>query len=419
MQEKPAPAPAAWPWWVATAAWGLLIFVAIPFVRLVTDWIREHLGGAVFGYAVIVLVVAALITTVAILRRARPRPGPGPLLWLGVVASGFVGWTIHLWERPEEAIHFIEYGVIGIFAYRALSIQLAQRRVHLAAALVGILIGTCDEILQWITPDRYWDYRDLVINAGACIMVQLAIRGVMGSDAATAPDRWRSLRLAARLAVAELLLLGLCLANTPSRVEWYAQRVPLLAFLAGNQNAMTEYGYLHEVPGIGRFKSRFTLDELRRLDKRRAKQAAAILDQYRGHAAYGHFLKAFPSGRDPFLHEARVHIFSRNRNLGRARKARDDPGLFGLHRTVAWREHLILESYFGHTLAASKSAFPARRVARLKGHDQADMEFFSKVSAGLVTTVSETQLRILLAVVIFLLLVLDRFLARRKVEPDA
>ncbi|MBD3871962.1 MAG: VanZ family protein, partial [Acidobacteria bacterium] len=58
--------------------------------------------------------------------------------------------------QPEEAVHFLEYGVLGVLLFRALSTHIHDGSVFAAGALIGILVGIFDEIIQWFVPGRYW-----------------------------------------------------------------------------------------------------------------------------------------------------------------------------------------------------------------------------------------------------------------------
>jgi len=50
------------------------------------------------------------------------------------------------------------------------------------------------------------------------------------------------------LAALQLLVLGLCLSNTPWVVDWYASRIPFLEYLRHEDNVMSEYGFRYDDP---------------------------------------------------------------------------------------------------------------------------------------------------------------------------
>ena len=77
---------------------------------------------------------------------------------------------------------------------------------------------------------------------------------------------------------------------------------------------------------MGVFFSRFTREELRSLDGARADEAARRLDEFRDPARYAEFLRTWTPVSDPFVHEARVHLFRRDQMMARVRELRGTPG---------------------------------------------------------------------------------------------
>jgi uncharacterized membrane protein len=161
--------------WLYVVIWTLIIFVNIPLARTFQRFVAHYWGRDLFTYAVLSAIVIALI--VALLYVIRHRSTfLGSYLWLLVIATIFIAYTIELGKKnPEESIHFIQYGVLGVFVYRALTHQFQDFRIYFAAATICAVIGTSDEIIQWITPDRYWDLRDIWINFFGASLIQIAI----------------------------------------------------------------------------------------------------------------------------------------------------------------------------------------------------------------------------------------------------
>jgi hypothetical protein len=241
-------------------------------------------------------------------------------------------------------------------------------------------------------PGRYWDLGDVGINAVTGVLVQLMIwKGIRPRSVAPGFSR-RSLRISARLLALETLLLLLCLSNTPARIEWYAGRVPGLGYLGAERSTrMTEYGYLHADPEIGRFKSRLSPAALARADREKGAEAARLLRRYRDR--WGELNRAHPPWREPLAYEARGHLFHRDRYRARAREARRDPAEERRLATLAWRENLILERSFPHTLRRTGRALGPGVRRRLEDLQEPEAEFLSEVSDWLVTGVSEAQVR--------------------------
>jgi hypothetical protein len=391
------------PWSLAAAGWTAVIYATIPVFRALREWFTDRWDQSLIGWAVIGAVAA--VTAAALVhgfRRAR-RPSAANAAWLLAVAGIAIWWTSRLWEHPEEAVHLLSYGVLGVLLVRALEECLPDAGSLLAAIALGSLVGTIDEIIQWITPGRFWDLRDVAINGGGCA---LAVVAVWRLEESWRPPGRRSLRLTVRLAAAELLLLTLCLANTPQRVVLYSGRVPLLGHLAHADNSMAEYGHRHVSPGVGEFSSRFTLDELAHIDRERGAEAAAIVERY-PEDRYARFLADYPAGRDPFVHEARVHLFSRDRHL--SLRASHPPGSWQRrhHATVALRENQILEHFFGRTLELSGNRLPKDLLEDLRRELLPQLRVTSKAGSHLITWITEGALRTLLVIAAGALLALD------------
>jgi hypothetical protein len=215
-----------------------------------------------------------------------------------------------------------------------------------------------------------------------------------------------------RIAAALVLILTLCYANTPDRVAWYSARVPGLSSLSDVTNAMAEYGYRHIVNERSEFKSRMSLDELSEADTMRSREVAADLDRY-PKSLYKRFHRDYSAVDDAFLYEARVHIFSRDRNISLARQAPKGSAEFRRLLTRAYREQEILDGYFAETLGRSIHSQKAGIRRWLRHHHDPDQFFTSKVAKHLITGISEIRLRFLLLTGFVLLLAVDFWLGAR------
>ena len=386
--------------WMAFALWAAVVFAATPFANEIQTRISDLLGPGGLRLTLSVLLLASTIGLAVWL--VRGRGGLRRLAWLlGLVLAALtLTWRLSVEAEPA---HLALYSILGALAFWALSSHHRDAGVYPAAAALTAIAGTVDEVLQWLLPSRFWDLGDVGLNVAAGVMVQLVIWKVVRPMTVAPGFGRRSLRLAARLAICETLLLLLCVSNTPARIEWYAARLPGLGYLgAGRSTTMNEYGDLHADPGIGRFRSRLSKDELLDFDRRNAAEVAKVLDRM-NQDGYAALQKENPASRAPFVYEAIGHLFFRQRLLGRARK-QTDPDAQGRLATAAYRENLILERYFSRSIALSTAALqPAIRQWLEERHRPRD-DFESRASEWLVTGYSEAQARgILLAVLIGLI----------------
>ena len=226
------------------------------------------------------------------------------------------------------------------------------------------------------------------------------------------PATSRSLRLLVRLAALVVATYTVVLAVTPTRVQRWAERFPGVTFLQSPDNEMAEYGHRHEIPDVGRVKSRFTIEQLRAEDTARADEVAAILDRY-PNERYGRFLKDYPPQRDPFAHEARVHIFGRDHHLRRIGEYPEGSQDSRFHASVALRQQQMLERFYGETLRSSSHDLPESTVAALERQLLPGFLWSSWTSRHLITWISERSLRVALIITLVVLITADLVLRRR------
>jgi len=395
---------------LAATLWIGLIYVSIPFVRRAREAFAARWPAEVIAYAVIAAVLGTAVTAIFILRKHQPHIGRADLLWLAGVAAVFVFWTHHLMGQPEEAVHFLEYGVLGVLLYRAFEDRVPDPTVFVAATLTGLLVGTVDEIIQWLVPGRYWDIRDIILNGGAVALVQIAIWRLFKRQ----PENIcrSSLRLSCRLAAAQVLLLTLCMAATPQRLKRMADHVPLPDRLATGVDAICEYGFRHSADDRTLFRSRLSSGELLRSDRDRAPILAHDLDVSRGGSDLAQ--SSISPARDPFAYEIRIHVFARNRNLHKALAREPGSSGYRRHMTTAWRENLILENFFGNTLEQSTYRWGPRRRKEAEAAQDPEVVFVSRAAAHLITKFSEGQLRALLLALFGALVACDVFFSTRS-----
>jgi hypothetical protein len=397
--------------WASVVLWSGFIFLSIPFVRDAVDYVGAQWGGEAFTYGVAAIVIIVSMGALALLLRLRRKSVASYASLLAIA-----GLIIYLSFEIEagssaEAVHFIQYGLLSLLLYRAFSHQIRDYSIYAAATVAGTIVGMIDETIQWLTPGRHFQIEDIWLNLTAVALVQAALAtGIRPKIISGWPD-CASLRRLCRLGAVAVAYLGLCYLNTPERIAWYTARVPLLDFIDYQRSQMTEYGFLHGNAATGLFRSRLTAEELRRFSKDRAEEGARILERYRDREQYGEFLDIYTPLTDPFLHEARVHLFRRDIYLEWARVAEEDGK--GWQYNIAYWENRILEDYFGELLRASSYSWPAGVEAEIREHLRTDQIYESKVSHYLITNVSERQVFWLFLGAVLGLVLLGRYFGRR------
>ncbi len=389
------------------------ILLIVPVARAIRNYVESEWDASVFGYFVIFAVISVFLFCLYFLWfRLKIRALPN-YLWLIAIALVYVFFTLILWARPEEAIHFLEYALLGFLLFKAFQHHIPDKSIFLAALLLGTIIGIFDEILQWMIPLRYWDLRDVGLNALSLGLFQLAIWKGLKPEIPSARVKPKSIKIISWLLASTLLLLGLCSSNTPPRVRTYTKRLPFLSFLE-NQEPMHELKFKHKDPEIGVFFSRLSLEDLARTDTEKGEEYGAILMDWK-EKKYGDFLINFPGYGAPFLHEMRVHIFRRDKRYSLAKKAVNNKGreknLF-----IAYKENLILEKYFGKTLQKSPHKWRNTRPKQIEKEIDTTPSYRSPVSAATHIPLEEKTLWGVILLVIIALVYLNIRISRKSSE---
>ena len=93
----------------------------------------------------------------------------------GVLIVALFGTVLVLRDNPEEAFHFLEYGLLGYAALVALAPGKRELRHFLFAAFAASVVGAAEECLQGFLPGRFFDLRDIRFNTEAACLVQIVL----------------------------------------------------------------------------------------------------------------------------------------------------------------------------------------------------------------------------------------------------
>ncbi len=128
---------------------------------------RKLAGALPDGVAAVGFIVAMLLIGLTVLTQGlKTRPGGVEIgIALGIAVVYFM---VALRMAIPERSHLIEYSVVAVFIYEALTERVSQgRRVPvpaLLAVLATSLIGMIDECIQAFLPSRVFDPVDILFN---------------------------------------------------------------------------------------------------------------------------------------------------------------------------------------------------------------------------------------------------------------
>lgn len=166
-----------------TIAIAVLILAYAPWARPLQKWLRTALGAAGMKYlmAGFFFLGGGILVLSARLWRLPARN----LLLPGVVFAAGLFYSFFL-PLPEERIHLMQFGALGLLAYPSFKgNQTSRWRAVWLPFLFVFLVGVADEVFQWFLPDRVGDLRDVFFNAmggawGIVLYLTASVKGDQG-----------------------------------------------------------------------------------------------------------------------------------------------------------------------------------------------------------------------------------------------
>lgn len=378
----------------------LAIFLVVPLARTIQSFFSARWGSSFFGYAVLAVMGTVSVILLFFLFFRRKIRRVSNYFWLLLVTVLYVYFTIQLWDVPIEAIHFLEYGLLGFFLFRALKFNIRDKSTFFIAFLIGTLVGIFDEILQWIVPLRLWDIRDVGLNALSCGLFQIGLwKGIQPRDISSKikPKSWKILSL---MLGANIVFLGLCLSNTPKRVSTYTEAFSSLSFLK-KEEPMNRFKHRYKDPAIGTFYSLLSPADLTEEDTKLSRQNAQTLKEWK-RETFKEFRQRRHPLKFPFIYELRFHVEIRDRNFNQAflTEEEDIKKMFFL---AAYKENLILEKYFGNTLQKASYSWEKEQQVGTEALINKSTPYKSPVSFGIVFPWSEKTMWLLILILLITL----------------
>jgi len=211
----------------------------VPLARSIQQDVYQLFGKEFFTYAVLLVLFSALCMLMYhffFIRRIRSL---SQYAWLIICTGIYVYFTFRLGRsHPDEAVHLVQYALLAYFVFRALSHRIRDWTVYITTALFVTLVGIADEFLQWLLPGRFWDYNDVGINMLAAVVFLLGVRQGVRPQTICRPVNAFSVKMLVGSTAGILILLALCLSNTPDNVIRYTSIFKSLSWLR-NEESMT------------------------------------------------------------------------------------------------------------------------------------------------------------------------------------
>ena len=152
--------------------WGIVLFyvsfiyISLPIMPSIWKGFVSKVGSfADYAAAIILVIFGSFIVFYLISKQKDIRS----FMWLAILACVYAFGLSRL-ELPIERIHFIEYGILSIFVFRALRHNIKNKSIYLWSGIAVFGLGLIDEGIQYVLPNRVYETRDVIVNGVAGIL---------------------------------------------------------------------------------------------------------------------------------------------------------------------------------------------------------------------------------------------------------
>lgn len=173
--------------WALAVLYIAFVYSTIPVMPAVWEVLREYTEGSIRYLGILAVAGVAVALIVQVWRRVGLTRW-APYLALLLIAPVYVVLLNRYALFPSERLHLVEYGFMGSFLFRALRFDLSERRAYIASFLITVLVGIGDECVQWILPQRFFEVKDIQLNALSGCLGLLLLRFVVESSKAASKN---------------------------------------------------------------------------------------------------------------------------------------------------------------------------------------------------------------------------------------
>ena len=152
--------------WIPVIFWTAAIYGTVYVARPISNMLLKKTP---LGILINIALLAILMMLGFIIIKKIQIRKPSSYILLSIIGLCYLIGLRMFWI-PAEKIHFLEYGLLAFLIFRALAFDRPPWQAYAAALILTILIGWGDECLQSITPGRYYQFPDVMLNAASGVL---------------------------------------------------------------------------------------------------------------------------------------------------------------------------------------------------------------------------------------------------------
>jgi VanZ family protein len=149
--------------WIYVGIMMFCILFSLPLTPILWGKAVEQFGSRFNAVGYVVLLLLAGGFSVYMIRHRRELGMFRFLLLAGLLFTYGCLLKYHC-RFPAERLHLMEYGLLAYLSYSGLRLHLSRMSAYVLGFLISSAFGFLDEVIQYVLPNRVFEYRDVMTN---------------------------------------------------------------------------------------------------------------------------------------------------------------------------------------------------------------------------------------------------------------
>jgi choline-sulfatase len=180
---------------IITLLYTLLIFASLPVFPGIWNAL-SHLFPDLLKKATFALV--PLLTLVFFAWSIFVRRNRDPLfyVWSALFLFAYGPLVYYYCEYPAERFHLVEYGLLVVLTFWCLGARMRTLWIYPCVILYTFSVGVADETIQYVLPNRVYEFKDVTINWASTFLAAGLVAGITWRKFTRVPSQKRVRRWA-------------------------------------------------------------------------------------------------------------------------------------------------------------------------------------------------------------------------------
>lgn len=165
--------------WLILAGYVAFIYSTLSVAPSFSRTLSKLLGRN-FNISVSIFILILVTGTIVVFYKRLKSRRPGVYIGLAAVFFTYLLFIFSWTGQPAERMHLVEYGFLSYLVLRVMDKIRPLVMKYFCVIMAVTAIGICDELIQWLLPNRVCDIKDMIFNAVSGVLA-LAVIHFLGT----------------------------------------------------------------------------------------------------------------------------------------------------------------------------------------------------------------------------------------------